>query len=145
MSPPRRLWINWLLAACTGAGAFGLAMVLLPGPVESFFNWMVFGSTETPAAFSSEAAEYSRFVYGVLGAVMAGWMALIAAVVTGPLRAGERWAWLAVAASLGGWFVVDTAHSLVTGFPENAIFNVLFALALAPPLVATRPRQTPAS
>ncbi len=134
------LWIRWLLAVCAGVGAFGLGMVLLPGPIESFFNWMVFGDTATPAGFSEGATDYSRFIYGVLGAVLAGWMALIAAIVAGPLRRRERWAWLAVAGSFAGWFVIDTTHSLVTGYPENAAFNAVFAIAFVPPLIALRPR-----
>ena len=32
------------------------------------------------------------------------------------------------------WFVLDTAMSLVIGFPTHALFNVPFALALGVPL-----------
>jgi len=99
---------------------------------------MIFGSPGPPPGMTAEAAAYSRFAYGVLGAVMFGWMILAALVVNGPFRGGEPWAWNALAVSLGAWFVVDTAHSLLSGFWQNAVLNAAFALLLAPPLIATR-------
>jgi hypothetical protein len=135
----RRFAVRWLLVVAVMTGAFGLSMVIAPGPIQSFFNWMIFGEGNAPPGFTDEAIDYLRFVYGVLGAVMAGWMALTAAVVAGPLAQGERWAWNAVAASVAVWFALDTTHSLVTGYPENAAFNVAFFVALGAPLVAARP------
>ena len=81
---------------------------------------------------------YLGFVYGVLGAVMAGWSVALLAIVHGPFRHGERWAWGAVAASLGLWFVADTTFSLASGFPGNVALNCIFAVVLAIPLIATR-------
>lgn len=132
-----------LFAIALGVGAFGLAFVVLPGPIEGLFNRMIFGSAAAPETFSAEARDYIRFSYGVIGAVMAGWMALIGAIALGPLRRGERWAWEALAGSIAFWFVVDTAHSLATGYPENALLNVGFVIAFAVPLYALRPRGTP--
>lgn len=134
----RGFWQRWLLVVVSATGVFGLSMVLAPGPIQEFFNWMIFGDTATPAGFSAEAADYIRFVYGVLGAVMFGWMVITAAVIAGPMKAGEAWAQLAVAVSFAGWFAVDTTHSLVTGYPENAVFNVVFAAGVAIPLIALR-------
>lgn len=135
---PAAFWVRWLLAGLVGVGAFGMALVLLPGPMQSLFNIVAFGAPDTPAAFGVEATAYLAFVYGVLGAVMAGWSIALLAIVHGPFRRGERWAWGAVTGSLGLWFVVDTTFSLVSGFPGNAVLNCVFALVLAVPLIATR-------
>ena len=132
------LWVRWLLLGTVLAALFGLFMVLVPYPTEAGFNWMVFGTPERPPWMSADAATYSRFAYGVLGAVMMGWMILAALLVNGPFRRREAWAWSALAISLGSWFVVDTAHSLLSGFWPNAALNAGFALVLAPPLIATR-------
>lgn len=130
-----------LAAVAAGAGVFGLAFVLLPGATEDLFNWMIFGSAASPESFGAEARDYIRFVYGVLGAVLAGWAVLIAAVALGPLRRGEPWAWNAVAGSVAFWFVVDTTHSLATGYPENALLNLGFAIAFAVPIWLLRPAR----
>ncbi len=135
----RSFFYRWLLLVVGFAGAFGLAMVVAPGPIEDFFNWMIFGSPSRPENFSADAADYIRFTYGVLGATMLGWMVLTAAVAAGPLKRGETWAWTAVVASIASWFVIDTAHSLLAGYPENAVFNTVFALVLAVPLAGLRP------
>ena len=137
MAEPTSLWDRWLAAACLAAGGFGAVMVLFHGCTADAFDALVSGSDDPP--FDGDRARaYAGFVYGVLGAVMVGWMALTFAVATGPLRRRERWAWRAVACSLSGWFAVDTLMSLVSGYPENALLNVAFALAFAPPLAALR-------
>ena len=85
--------------------------------------------------------EYVRFVYGVLGAVIIGWMTTVIAIVRGPLRRRETWAWWAVTGALVVWFLVDTTLSLVLGFPGHAALNVGFAVMLGLPLTAIR-RET---
>ena len=117
-------WVRWLLAGTVLAAAFGLVMVFAPGVTEAGFGLMIFGSPGPPPGMDSAGAAYVRFAYGVLGAVMFGWMLMAALVVNGPFRSKEPWAWKALALSLGAWFVVDTAHSLLSGFWQNAVLNV---------------------
>lgn len=83
--------------------------------------------------------EYLRLVYGIIGAVIAGWMALTMVIVRGPLRDERPWAWRAVALSITVWFVLDTGLSLVTGWISHAMFNVAFTVAIGVPLVLLRP------
>jgi hypothetical protein len=65
---------------------------------------------------------------------MAGWAFLMLQIVRGPLRDGTAWARTFMIRSLVLWFVLDTAMSLVLGYPTHAIFNIPFAVALGLPL-----------
>ncbi|MEY3387724.1 MAG: hypothetical protein RI944_497 [Actinomycetota bacterium] len=70
----------------------------------------------------------------VLGAVMAGWTLLMIQIVRGPLREGSDWARTFITRSLILWFFLDTGMSLVLGYPNHALFNIPFAIALGIPL-----------
>lgn len=74
----------------------------------------------------------------VLGAVMIGWACLLWPLVRGPVRRREPWAWTAIAVSVGVWFVIDSTLSIASGFGENALLNLVFAIAFAVPLWAIR-------
>jgi len=85
-----------------------------------------------------EALGYTRFVYGVLDAVMVGWSVALWFVATGPLRRREPWAWNAVGASVATWFIIDSTLSIMSGYGENALLNLAFAVMLGAPLMAIR-------
>ncbi len=72
---------------------------------------------ETPR----EVDRFRRFLLAPLGATSAAYFAAIAAVVRGPFRRREPWAFWTVLGSAWLWFVVDSAGSLARG----AAFNVL--------------------
>jgi len=62
----------------------------------------------TDVVLTGEGAQFVQFIFGVLGAVMFGWMVLLGAVVLGPFRRGERWSWIAVSVSIVAWFAIDS-------------------------------------
>ncbi len=130
-------WWRWLLVAALATGLFGLSMVLLPETLQAFFNLLIFGTTWQPPEFGAAAGGYIGFVYGVLGAVLAGWALTIVLALFGPFRRGDKEGWLLIALPLALWFVVDTTWSLTTGYWQNAALNCVFALAYAVPLAAT--------
>ena len=129
-------WRHWLTLVAAGVAALGVVLVLWPG--SGVFNLVVFYSLSMPAGFSAEAVAYVEFVYGVLGAVLIGWMAMVIALVHGPFRRGEPIAWTMLAASMSIWFVVDSGFSLAMGFWQNAVLNLVVFGLFAVPLVATR-------
>lgn len=131
-------WDRLLVFACLATGCSGLFFVVAGGATEVIFNRMVFGSAPSPVV-GADARDYLRFVYRVLGAVMVGWSAALVPTVLGPLRRRERWAWNQAAWSIGIWFTVDTAASLASGFPENALLNIGISLLFAIPLMGMRP------
>lgn len=142
MSRRRNFWRLWLLAVAIGTAAFGLAFVLFPDATSRGFNWLLYGSVAPEASFSVEAQRYSRLVHAVLGAVMTGWGALMAMVLSGPAKrdfqAGwkaESWRMLVV--SLLIWAVPDTLYSLLSGYWPNAILNGVFVVLFGLPLLAS--------
>jgi hypothetical protein len=134
-SGERTMWDRWLLAVVilVGLYAFGLVVAgLFLG--DEVFDRLGFGPDD--GAITSDAQrDYLRLVYGILGAVIVGWMVTVGAIVVGPLRRREDWAWQAVVLGLTSWFLLDTGLSLVLGFAGHALFNVGFAAAMAVPLV----------
>jgi len=144
-----------LMALSVALGAMGLFFVLSPNITLSFFDWMVYGGTEAspvPASLmDGETRRYAGFIYQVLGAVLFGWAVLLTMVIRGPQLAGDTdpetrttlrdWSWRAFALSFAAWFVLDTTMSLIMGFWQNAVFNTLFGVVIAIPLIAGRPRS----
>jgi hypothetical protein len=131
----RRLGVGVLRA--TAAAVILLSVAFLVGRarmVEAFQR--VYFDADPPTGV---AEDHLVLTYGVLGAVMIGWMVLVIAVVAGPLQRGDDWAWRAVAASVAVWFVLDTAHSLAVGVWENAVLNVVAGFGFVVGLVLTRP------
>jgi hypothetical protein len=81
--------------------------------------------------------DYVVFAFGVLGAVIIGWMALLVTMADlavhsdGTVRSKAR---NSMALSVGIWFVWDTGFSLAKGEWEHAAFNVPFWTVLMGPL-----------
>lgn len=132
-------WCNWLIAVAAAVGLFSAVLLLAPPLGQQIFDVIYFFTLEPQPLPAERETAYLRFTNGILGAVMIGWMTLIAIVANGPFRRGERWAWAAIAASMGAWYVVDTTFSLAHGITGNALFNTATIAAFAIPLAATRP------
>lgn len=130
-------WDRRLTVVVAAVALYGAVLVVRGAVPAALFDRLGFGMTASGITGGPQRA-YVLLIYGVLGAVLVGWMLLLLAVVRGPLRRRERWAWNAVAASMTAWFAADTSFSLAVGSPAHALFNVGFALAVAIPLAALR-------
>jgi len=129
----RQTFIKWLQVVLFLVLIYSLLLVFAGTTAGSLFSWFGFGpevSIDTDAV-----RDYLRLPFMVLGAVMAGWVFLMIQIVRGPLKEESTWAWTFLVRSLSLWFVLDTAMSLVLGYPMHAVFNLPFALALGIPLV----------
>jgi hypothetical protein len=133
---PRRRWDVLVGVGVAYVAAVGLALTLAPGPMRQVVDVMIFGSA-TPAVVGGPAEDFLEFVWAILGAVMLGWSVLLLAALRGPLARRSRRAWWAITASVSAWFVPDTVRSLLT-HPENAVFNVTFAVPIAIGLAGMR-------
>lgn len=132
-----RIWDRWLLVVLVIVTGYALLLVLRGSWPGVLFERLGFGMAAA-GIDGGPARDYVLFIYGVLGAVIVGWMVLLTAVALGPLRRREPWAVAAVAASLSTWFVVDTGFSLAVGSTGHALFNVGFVVAMGLPVAAMR-------
>ena len=132
----RRVAIVWLQTVLAGVFFYSLFLVLAGRTAGSVFASFGFGPDSS--IDTDEVRNYLRLPYMVLGAVMAGWTLLMIQLVRGPLRDGSQWAFRFLVQSLVLWFALDTAMSLVLGYPNHALFNIPFAIALGVPLLSLR-------
>ena len=115
---------------------YGSGMVLA---VETFattlFDALGFGPNSKGLA--EDGVQYSFFAFGVLGAVIMGWMTLMwfvlkLAIHKDPeVRFAAR---TALVASTAVWFTFDTGYSIAIGEINHALFNVPFVSCLGIPL-----------
>jgi len=128
-----------LLATVVGVVAVYAVALVFAGLFlgDEVFNHLGFGPEDGDIG-RERPRDYLRLIYGILGAVIAGWMVTVGAIAVGPLRRREAWAWWAITSAVSVWFVLDTGLSIALGFVGHAVFNVAFAVALAVPLVAIK-------
>ncbi|VXB62285.1 conserved membrane hypothetical protein [Pseudomonas sp. 8BK] len=124
---------------------FGLVLVVMPGFTLQAFSLLVYASAAHLNTFGPDALAYISLVHAVLGSVMFGWGAVLMFLALGPVRRGNKEAWWMFVVSLLAWFIPDTAYSLLSGFWQNALLNVGFALLFAIALSGLRSftRQAP--
>jgi hypothetical protein len=134
-----RFWYRWLMAVSILLIFFGVFMAIFnPTPFFDLFNSQIdpvfWGESPLPPS----TASFQAWVYGVLGATVAGWGICMAFIVYYPYRRRERWAWWALTVGIAVWYLIDTSISLAHGVVFNAAFNTLLLLLAGIPLLATR-------
>lgn len=90
------------------------------------------------AKLPENTLRFQGWIYGVLGAVIAGWGTLIAFWASYPFKTRERWAWNGLALATAIWYIADTSISAMHGVIFNVVFNTIILFLLATPLVFTR-------
>ena len=134
-------WQKWLLAVSVYLIAFGIVLALFP---QSRLMNLAFNNQINPAFWAAPSdmgpgtVRFQAWIYGVLGATVAGWGVLLAFISHFPFKAKERWAWNAIAAGIGLWFIIDSPLSACYGVSLNLLFNTALLLLIAIPLAATR-------
>jgi hypothetical protein len=124
--------VLWLVTF--GVMLFGMSLIFIAPLMQVFFNVIVFGGADYPPDFSQSAIDYITFVYGILGAVIAGWMLPILYLIGRVAPQKPRVVVQVVAASVGFWFVLDSGFSVYTGYTVNVALNSAFLLAFGLPL-----------
>ncbi len=124
-------WHRWLLLASIFLAAFGIFVACFPdSPLLSLWNAAV-ARRFFDGAVPEQAQALKSFLFGPLGATIAGFYVLQTFIVWNAFRRKEKWAWRAIVAGTLLWFVVDSSRSLY----HEAFFNVwminLPALALS--------------
>ncbi len=136
-------WQRWLFTFSLVVVIFGMGMALLNRtPLFAFFDSQVNPAFWEANPLPPGANGFIGWIYGVLGATMAGWGVVLVFIAGVPFRSRERWAWNAIVLGLSLWYLTDTAISLYFGVVFNAIFNtVIFVLAVLPLLFTRREFQ----
>lgn len=108
------------------------------------FDTLRFGPNSR--GLDANGIQYAIFAFGVLGAVLIGWMVLLAAVTDfaisddSGVRAKAR---SSMSLSVGVWFFWDTSFSLARGEYEHAAFNLPFVALLMCPLYVMMVNDVP--
>ena len=124
-------WKRWMAAWCGVVLAFGAILALVAWPQAAAPGRFVFALIgRDPATDALLAQPGMRFAVGLMGALTIG----LGLMIYGSVRAGADAAgWRSLTWAMLVWFVIDSAISVGTGFPLNAVSNaVLIAAYLAP-------------
>lgn len=134
------IWWRWLLVVSLIGILFGALMVVAPGLLSPLSrpSYNSFFTTDRYSQLSAADIAFQNWLYGVVGAVMAGWSLTVAFIAYFPFRAGERWAWPALGIAVVVWFVLDTGISWLHGVTVNVLFNTVLLIAFGVPLIASR-------
>ena len=132
-------WQRWLFTLSVLVAVFGLALALLNHtPLFEPLNRQVDPVFWAAASLPSAAVGFRSWVYGLLGATMAGWGITLAFLASYAFARREKWAWNAIAIGLLAWYVVDTTISTVFHVYFNVLFNSLILTGGVLPLLYTR-------
>jgi hypothetical protein len=138
---PQRLLFcqRWLLALGVIIVVFGVALAFLYAtPLFDIFRTQIDPVFWGAGELTGGTILFQQWIYGVLGATMAGWGVCIAFIAAVPFKRKEKWAWNCLALAVPLWFVVDTFLSWRFGALFNVIFNVLIFFAALVPLLFSR-------
>jgi hypothetical protein len=133
------LWQRWLLTLGVSIVVFGVALALLYStPLFDIFRTQIDPVFWGAGELTNGTILFQQWIYGVLGATMAGWGVCIAFIAAVPFKRKEKWAWNCLAIAVSLWFVIDTFLSWRFGALFNVVFNVLIFLATMTPLLFSR-------
>jgi hypothetical protein len=127
-----RFWATFLLVCGWVFCAVGLAFVLLPTLTAQVFALILYGNPQELLSNEPKLVRYLFLIHAILGAVLASWgfaITRFALQMRGTeVRFDPAHALLGVFLV---WFIPDTTYSLLSGFWQNAVFNLGFAVPLA--------------
>ena len=128
----RNFWENWLHIWIWMTIGFGLLFsgAGLP-PLDAgagLFYAIVSGGTVDAGDFDAPGM---RISVSLVGAVMFGWGVCLLAMFRA--RGADVGLWRGLTWGILGWYVVDSALSVATGFALNAVTNTLFIVVFLLP------------
>lgn len=131
----RAMHRGWLRITAIVIGAFGPIFFL--GTMEAtleparwsldLLDWPLDGGT-------SFAHPDTRFLSALTGGYLLGWGVMVWCLAGRVHEAAPEGVRRSVMAGLLAWFVLDSAGSIASGTPSNALFNILILLVAAGPL-----------
>jgi hypothetical protein len=133
-------WVRWLVVVGWILIGFGFALAFLNRTwlFDVAFNRRIDPAFWPGGAAPAELESFQAWIYGVLGATVAGWGIFVVLLSKNPLKNRERWAWTCLFFGFTLWFIVDTSISAYFGVYFNVVFNCALAALVYVPLAATR-------
>jgi hypothetical protein len=132
-------WQKWLFVVGLLIIVFGITMAFFSGtPLFALFNSQVDPAFWGTEGIVDNVKRFQQWIYGVLGATVAGWGVFLAFIAHYPFKNREKWSWNCLVAGLLLWYLVDTAISLNFRVYFNAIFNSLLLILVMLPVIFTR-------
>lgn len=107
-------WIL-ILAADAGIVLYGVLALATPSALTAAYETYTGSTWESLVASTPAAAAYVLLVYRLVGGLNVGLGVTLIAVVAGPYRRGERWAWFAVLMGNVIGFGVPMTYDQITG------------------------------
>ncbi len=130
-------WRVWLRVWSFAVIAFGVLLMtsVVPG-ADGPLRWVVGMMNTNDASHGSLEMNMVRFAVGLTGALTLGWGMMMLAVFS---RIGQEDAplWRSLTAAMLVWYLVDSAISVATGFPLNAVSNTVFTVLFLIPVLAS--------
>lgn len=133
-------WQKWLFFVGIYLAMFGLMLAFFNQTyvMDFVFNNQINSVFWSASAIPENIFPFQSWVYGVLGATVAGWGIFIAFLAYYPFKAREKWAWNCIAAGISIWFISDTSISAFYDVTFNVVFNVVLLIFIGLPLLFTR-------
>ena len=129
-------WKSWMTAWCYAMLALGVSLAGMAFPqsdgVGRAFYALVDGGVLAEDAFDAPGM---RFSIALLGAVTIGWGLTTLGAVRTSQPGGAMWRWLTGA--IVTWYAIDSALSVATGFPLNALSNTVFVATYLAPVIGS--------
>lgn len=133
----RGLWKSWMTVWCSGVLVFGVVLALaavpgLSGPPRLVLA-VISGDRAGGALLDQPAMQ---FAFGLQGALTIGWALTMFGMIRLADVAGAP-VWRPLTFGLTVWYVIDSAISVITDFPGNAVSNTLLMATYLIPVLAT--------
>lgn len=140
----RQFWDGWLLIV--GCHLVGFGILLAFGNqtwlFETVFSHHVNSAFWPDGVFYEGIQPFQSWVFGVLGSMLSGWGVCFVYLARYPFKHRERWAWNCIFYCTTLWFIPDTAISAYYGVSINVALNVVVAVLVYLPLIATKSQFT---
>lgn len=126
---------RWLYVTAVVVGSFGPVfflgtMLATAEPARwtlDLLSWPLDG-------LQTYAAPETRFLSALTGGFLLGWGVMIGGLATWVYDAQPEAVRRSVLLGLLAWFVLDSAGSIASGTPSNALFNIIVLLVAVGPL-----------
>jgi hypothetical protein len=130
-------WRIWLLISQGLQVVFGLVIAFYTPRILPWYPEALHRTLWNTPSVHPEAERLYIWLFGVLGATIAGAALMQVFVIQFPFKNREPWAWWGLLFALLIWAIPDTALSLYFGIVPNAVFNMLPIIAGLYPLLFT--------